>query len=111
MATMLKTGSPGLGGSETVHVFAEQGFQIVGLDMDMLKSFAIESRRGFELNLEITVKAFLAGYRIAELPSRWKDRSHGESRFRLWAWLPSYLRWYFYAYRPRLAVAKAAVKC
>jgi dolichol-phosphate mannosyltransferase len=68
-------------------------------DAGMLKSFTIESRGGFELNLELTVKAFLAGYRITEIPSKWKDRSAGESRFRLWAWLPSYLRWYFHAFR------------
>jgi glycosyltransferase involved in cell wall biosynthesis len=65
-------------------------------DRDVLKS--IESQRGFELNLELTAKAFLAGYRIAEVPSRWRDRSRGQSRFRLWAWLPHYLRWYFYAF-------------
>jgi len=70
-------------------------------DRDMLKSLTIESQRGFELNLEITVKAFLAGYRITEIPSRWRDRSRGESRFRLWSWLPHYLRWYFFAFRPR----------
>jgi dolichol-phosphate mannosyltransferase len=72
-------------------------------DRDMLKSFAIESQRGFELNLELTVKAFLQGYRIAEVPSTWRDRSHGESRFRLWGWLPHYLKWYFHAFRPKAA--------
>jgi dolichol-phosphate mannosyltransferase len=72
-------------------------------DRDMLKSFAIESQRGFELNLELTVKAFLRGYRIAEVPSTWRDRSHGESRFRLWGWLPHYLKWYFHAFRPKAA--------
>jgi dolichol-phosphate mannosyltransferase len=70
-------------------------------DRDMLKSFRIESQRGFELNLELTAKAFVGGYRIAEVPSRWRDRSCGQSRFRLWAWLPHYLRWYFYAFQPR----------
>lgn len=70
-------------------------------DSEMLRSFTIESQRGFELNLELTAKAFLGGYRIAEVPSRWKDRSYGESRFRLWAWLPHYLKWYVYAFRPR----------
>jgi dolichol-phosphate mannosyltransferase len=70
-------------------------------DSDMLKSFAIESQKGFELNLEITAKAFLTGYRIVEVPSLWKDRTHGKSRFRLWAWLPHYLKWYFYAFQPR----------
>ena len=72
-------------------------------DRDMLRSFTIESQRGFELNLELTVKAFLRGYRIAEVPSTWRDRSHGESRFRLWGWLPHYLRWYFHAFRPKAA--------
>ena len=72
-------------------------------DREMLKSFTIESQRGFELNLELTVKAFLRGYRIAEVPSTWRDRSHGESRFRLWGWLPHYLKWYFHAFRPKTA--------
>src|SRR5438552_10632796 len=48
-------------------------------DRDMLRLFAIESRGGFELNLEITVKAFLEGCAIAEVPSRWKDRTYGKS--------------------------------
>jgi glycosyltransferase involved in cell wall biosynthesis len=70
-------------------------------DRAMVRSFAIESRGGFELNLELTVKAFLAGYRITEVPSTWRDRTSGESRFRLWKWLPLYLHWYFYAFRQR----------
>jgi hypothetical protein len=67
----------------------------------MLKSFTIGSTGGFELNLELTVKAFLGGYRIAETPSVWRDRTAGESHFKLWKWLPSYLKWYFYAFQPR----------
>ncbi len=70
-------------------------------DSAMLKKFKLESQRGFELNLEITVKGFLAGYRIVEIPSVWRDRTQGKSKFKLWAWLPHYLRWYFYAFRPR----------
>ena len=74
-------------------------------DRQMLRSFTIESQRGFELNLELTVKAFLQGYRIAEVPSQWRDRAHGQSRFRLWAWLPHYLKWYFHAFRPKAALS------
>lgn len=70
-------------------------------DVAMLNSLQIESKEGFELNLEITVKAFLQGRRIAEIPSVWIDRTAGMSRFRLWKWLPSYLRWYLYAFRPK----------
>lgn len=72
-------------------------------DAQLLQSIEIESRGGFELNLEITVKAFLAGYCIMEIPTTWRDRTAGESRFRLWAWLPSYLKWYLYAFRPAAA--------
>jgi dolichol-phosphate mannosyltransferase len=70
-------------------------------DRAMVRSFAVESHGGFELNLELTVKAFLGGYRIAEVPTTWRDRTSGQSRFRLWKWLPLYLRWYLYAFRPK----------
>jgi glycosyltransferase involved in cell wall biosynthesis len=61
----------------------------------MLEALALESRHGFELGLEITVKAFLAGYRLTEIPTVWRDRVEGTSNFRLLRWLPRYLRWYW----------------
>jgi glycosyltransferase involved in cell wall biosynthesis len=70
-------------------------------DMSMLRQISIESRFGFELNLELTVKAFLGGHAIAEVPSVWSDRTEGESKFKIWKWLPHYLRWYLFAFRPR----------
>ena len=70
-------------------------------DAEMLRGLTIESQGGFELNLELTVKGFLRGHAIAEVPSVWKDRAAGESRFRLWKWLPSYLYWYFKAFQRR----------
>jgi glycosyltransferase involved in cell wall biosynthesis len=63
----------------------------------MLKNIKIESTGGFELGLEILVKAWLKGHKITEVPSVWKDRSAGQSRFKLLKWLPKYLRWYIYA--------------
>lgn len=72
-------------------------------DAAMLNSLQLESDGGFELGLEITVKAFLKGYRITEIPATWTDRTAGQSRFRLWHWLPKYLRWYIYAFRPQNA--------
>lgn len=79
-------------------------------DAAMLKAFRLESRGGFELNLEITVKAFLGGYRITEIPAVWRDRTTGKSHFRLWKWLPAYLRWYLYAFRPRNVGHEAACR-
>lgn len=63
----------------------------------VIKSIQIESDGGSELGMEIVVKAFSAGFKITEVPSVWKDRSAGQSRFKLWKWLPHYLRWYFFA--------------
>jgi dolichol-phosphate mannosyltransferase len=75
-------------------------------DSKILKNMSIESKAGFELSLEITVKAFLAGYRIVELPTTWRCRTQGESRFRIWAWLPQYLKWYLHAFRPKQRAAQ-----
>ena len=67
-----------------------------------LRGLTFESTGGFEIGIEAVVKAYVSGGRVAELPSTWTDRVAGQSRFRLWKWLPSYLRWYFYAFRGRL---------
>ncbi len=60
----------------------------------LLAALRIESTGGFELALELTVKAHLAGFRVAEVPTHWSDRTVGESRFQMRRWLPHYLRWY-----------------
>jgi glycosyltransferase involved in cell wall biosynthesis len=67
-----------------------------------MDSVTIESVAGFELALELTVKAHLAGLRIAEVPTTWRDRTAGTSNFRLRKWLPHYLRWYAVAFGGRL---------
>ncbi|HEY6056508.1 MAG TPA: glycosyltransferase family 2 protein [Candidatus Limnocylindrales bacterium] len=72
-----------------------------------LDSVTVESRAGFELALELTVKATLDGRRLAELPTTWRDRTAGQSNFRFRAWLPHYLRWYGVAFRGRLRRAGA----
>ena len=66
-------------------------------DKNFIDSIKIESKGGFEIAMEITVKAFKKGQVIKEVPSTWRDRTAGEANFQLWRWLPSYLRWYFYA--------------
>ncbi len=76
----------------------------------VLMDFPIESQGGFAYSLEITAKAYAAGRRITEVPSTWRDRSAGQSRFRLRQWLPHYLRWYGYAltHRPRRTAGEHA---
>jgi glycosyltransferase involved in cell wall biosynthesis len=70
---------------------------------DFLDSVTIESTGGFELAIELTAKAARARRPMAEVPTTWRDRTAGESRFRIRAWLPKYLRWYFHAFAGRLA--------
>jgi dolichol-phosphate mannosyltransferase len=63
----------------------------------VVEEIPIEGRSSFALALELTVKAHGRGWRLAEVPTVWRDRTAGQSRFRLWAWLPHYLRWYWRA--------------
>ncbi len=62
----------------------------------------IESDKGFEVGIELIAKAHRHGRMIAEVPTIWIDRMVGESNFQLQQWLPQYLRWFFYAFRPKL---------
>ena len=68
-----------------------------------LDSVTIESTAGFELALELTVKATLAGRKVAEVPTTWRDRTAGQSNFKMRKWLPHYLHWYRVALFGRLA--------
>lgn len=71
----------------------------------VLDDIKIESNGGFEIGMEIVVKAFLKGYKITEIPSVWHARTAGKSRFKYTAWLPKYIRWYLYAVAGRLKKA------
>ena len=62
----------------------------------MLKGINIESTGGFELGMEIVCKAYINGYKIGEVPSTWRDRSQGVSKFKMWQWIPHYLHWYWF---------------
>jgi dolichol-phosphate mannosyltransferase len=68
----------------------------------MVDNIEIQSESGFEIGMEIVVKAYFSGYKITELPCTWTDRQAGRSRFRLFKWLPKYLRWYFFALKKTL---------
>jgi dolichol-phosphate mannosyltransferase len=68
----------------------------------MLDSLEIESDGGFEIGMEIVVKAHFAGFMVTELPCTWTDRAEGQSRFRIAKWAPKYLKWYLYALKKSL---------
>jgi glycosyltransferase involved in cell wall biosynthesis len=67
---------------------------------DFVRQVGVESEKGFEIAIELVAKARRARRPVAEIPTSWRDRTDGESRFRVAAWIPYYLRWYFYALGP-----------
>jgi dolichol-phosphate mannosyltransferase len=69
---------------------------------DFIRTVGIDSRDGFEIGLELTVKAKRLGLPVAEIPTIWLDRQAGLSNFKLAAWIPKYLRWYRFAYGRKL---------
>jgi len=68
----------------------------------MLDEISIESDGGFEIGMEIVVKAHFSGFKVTEIPCVWMDRQEGKSRFKILHWAPKYLRWYSYAVRKRI---------
>lgn len=65
----------------------------------VIEQIPIEGTASFALALELTLKAHWRGWQVAEVPTTWRDRTAGRSRFRLLAWLPHYLHWYLLALR------------
>lgn len=59
-----------------------------------LDQVRIQSTGGFEVALELSVKAYAGGWPMAEVPATWRGRTSGQSRFQLVRWLPAYLRWF-----------------
>ena len=66
-----------------------------------LDSVKIESDGGFELAIELTVKAHFGGLKVTEVPTTWTYLAK-ESRFYLAKWLPKYLKWYLWAVNKKL---------
>ena len=71
-------------------------------DRGFVKEVGIESDAGFEVAIELVVKARRRRLPVAEIPTIWLERTTGTSNFRVWAWLPRYLHWYFYAFGSRI---------
>jgi glycosyltransferase involved in cell wall biosynthesis len=68
---------------------------------EMVEGLTIESDGGFEIGMEIVVKAHFSGKKVTEIPCTWQDRQEGASRFKVLRWLPKYLRWYGFAFKKR----------
>jgi dolichol-phosphate mannosyltransferase len=69
---------------------------------DFVHAVGIDSRGGFEIGIELTAKAKRLRVPVAEIPTIWLDRQAGMSNFKVAKWIPGYLRWYRFAFGPRL---------
>ena len=67
-----------------------------------IEEVGVVSESGFEVSIELVSKARRLRRPVTEVPTIWLDRAEGESRFQVAKWLPVYLRWYRFAFGPRL---------
>jgi dolichol-phosphate mannosyltransferase len=73
-------------------------------DMDFIRTVGIDSDAGFEIGIELVAKARRARLPVAEIPTIWLERDQGMSNFKLASWIPRYVRWWLFAFGPRVAV-------
>jgi len=60
---------------------------------------------GFEISVEIPLKAYFSGYKISEVPTTWTDRKEGKSKFNVLKQGRNYLKLYFWAIYKRFSGA------
>ncbi|MBC8226050.1 MAG: glycosyltransferase [Gammaproteobacteria bacterium] len=81
---------------------------IAGLPYDSTNSYKLYSKKvldelelistsSFSVTLEIVVKAKALGYSLVEIPTTWKDRQFGKSKFKLITSIITYLPWFIFA--------------
>jgi dolichol-phosphate mannosyltransferase len=63
----------------------------------------------FDVSVELTLKAHLAGFRVGEVPTVWTNRQEGRSNFSIRTELRNYGRWLILALRSRPASRTHAV--
>lgn len=76
--------------------------------MEFVRAVGIDSDAGFEIGIELVSKARRARLPVAELPTIWLERHQGMSNFKLMSWLPRYIRWWLFAFGPRMALDDVA---
>jgi glycosyltransferase involved in cell wall biosynthesis len=81
-------------GTNSFKAYSTQFVRMVGIDSDA----------GFEVGLELVAKARRLRLPVAEIPTIWLERTSGQSNFKLRKWLLLYLKWYLFAFGPKLSV-------
>lgn len=63
---------------------------------EVLRSIKTTSE-SFDISMELAVKATREGFRVSNVPTVWKNRSAGVSKFSVGSESGSYLKWFLYA--------------
>ncbi|HTZ11125.1 MAG TPA: glycosyltransferase [Candidatus Margulisiibacteriota bacterium] len=64
---------------------------------------SVESKaEGFEISMEIPLKAYFLGFKITEVPTVWKERTKGKSSFKIFKLLPAYSKLYLWGIWKRM---------
>jgi|SRR3989344_3285618 len=63
----------------------------------VFKSINYKDGMGVEASLDLILRAYFRGYKITEIPTTWKGRVVGQSKFRLFERSPRYIRIYSWA--------------
>ena len=99
----------------TLHWFARVGTRdatnsFKAYSRSFVQEVGIASDAGFEVGLELVAKARRMRLPVAEVPTIWLDRTFGVSNFKLAKWLPQYLKWYLFAFGPRLTAEQVRAR-
>jgi dolichol-phosphate mannosyltransferase len=72
--------------------------------VEFVREVDIDSDTGFEIGIELVAKARRLRRPVAEVPTIWLERAQGASNFKVAKWIPRYLKWYRFAFGPRLSL-------
>jgi glycosyltransferase involved in cell wall biosynthesis len=72
--------------------------------VDFVREVHIDSDTGFEIGIELVAKARRLRRPVAEIPTIWLERAYGASNFKVARWIPRYLKWYRFAFGPKLSL-------
>lgn len=100
---------------QTLNLFANAGTRdatnsFKAYSRKFVQDVGIDSRDGFEIGLELTAKARRLRLPVAEIPTIWLDRTVGVSNFNMSKWIPKYLKWYRFAFGPKLTLDELKAK-
>lgn len=58
--------------------------------------------KGFEVSMELLLKAYYSGFKVTEVPTVWREREKGKSSFKMFNLTPNYFKWYLWAIKRKL---------